>query len=127
MRNIVNKKVSLLHDDSIESGRVSSETARLRVPGGHVLLNTKDTLSRIKEELGIHTDVDLAETMGVGIRRIHNWKQRNTIPTEAIAAICGSEGLDLEYILTGNKAHANRSVSEDAISSPPAGEKPRVC
>lgn len=129
MSNIVNKKVSQLHDVCIETGNIPSETARLRIPGGHVLINTKDTLSRIKEELGIQTDVELAEAMGVGIRRIHNWKQRNTIPTEAIVAICGSEGLDLEYILTGNKVHMGRSQSEESWSAqaPPVCDQPRVC
>jgi hypothetical protein len=101
------------------------ETNRLRVPGGHVLINTKDTLGRIKEELGIQTDVELAEAMEVGIRRIHNWKQRNTIPTEAIVAICGSEGLDLEYILTGNRAHAAR-CNTDECGAAPVCDQPRV-
>lgn len=132
MSNLVNKKVSHLHDECIENGNTSSETAKLRMPGGNVLINTKDTLARIKEELGIQTDVELAESMGVGIRRIHNWKQRNTIPTEAIVAICGSEGLDLEYILTGNKANTGRFPSEGSGSDnlfaaqPPACEQPRV-
>src|SRR5450631_2787663 len=130
MSNIVNKKVSQLHDECIETSNFSSETSRLRMPGGNVLINTKDTLSRIKEELGIQTDVELAEAMGVGIRRIHNWKQRNTVPTEAIVAICGSEGQDLEYILTGNKAQMGRFTSGEngsAHLSTPVCEHPRVC
>jgi DNA-binding transcriptional regulator YiaG len=133
MSNIVNKKVSQLHDEFSENGNMLSETAKLIMPGGNVLINTKDTLSRIKEELGIQTDVELAETMGVGIRRIHNWKQRNTVPTEAIVAICGSEGLDLEYILTGNKAHMGRSPfgeigAAHSFKPPsPVFEQPRVC
>ena len=66
--------------------------------------------------------------MGVGIRRIHNWKQRNTIPTEGIVAICGSEGLDLEYILTGNKSQTGRMLSEECRSAHelPVCEQPRV-
>lgn len=129
MSNIVNKKVSHLHGEYIEIGNMTSETTKLRLPGGHVLINTKDTLSRIKEELGIQTDVELAEAMGVGIRRIHNWKQRNTIPTEAIVAICGSEGLDLEYILTGNRTHTTRLLPEDGKTADAASvcEQPRVC
>jgi hypothetical protein len=126
---IASSKVSPLHDECLDLGKVSSETARLRIPGGHVLINTKDTLSRIKEELGIQTDVELSEAMGVGIRRIHNWKQRNTIPTESIVAICGTEGLDLEYILTGNKAHSGRFQPEDSnsVDVSPACEQPRIC
>lgn len=129
MSNIVNAKVSQLHDGCIETGKVSPETSRLRMPGGHVLINTKDTLGRIKEELGIQTDVELADAMGVGIRRIHNWKQRNTIPTEAIVAICGSEGLDLEYILTGNRTHTGKCQFEECSSAPsgPLIDQPRVC
>lgn len=130
MSKNVNAKVSALHDNYIENGKSSSETSRLRTSGGgHILISTKDTLGRIKDELGLHTDVELADAMGVGIRRIHNWKQRNTIPTEAIVALCGAEGLDLEYILTGNKAAASRAV----VAAPPTieqyrspSEQPRV-
>lgn len=129
MSNIVNAKVSRLHDECIEIGKVSSETTKLRMSGGHVLINTRDTLGRIKEELGIQTDVELAEAMSVGIRRIHNWKQRNTIPTEAIVAICGAEGLDLEYILTGKRPHMGRSQAEESTpgDSPTVSDQPRIC
>ncbi|NVN91499.1 MAG: helix-turn-helix domain-containing protein [Desulfuromonadales bacterium] len=132
MSNIVNKKISHLHSDYIESGNSDRGTARLKVPGGHVVINTKDALGRIKEELGIQTDAELAEAMSVGIRRIHNWKQRNTVPTEAIVALCGSEGLDLEYILTGNKAGAARTQQvqgNDTSASALSGavdDQPRV-
>ena len=110
MGNIVNKNITHMHPEYIESGNISKNTARLKVPGGHMMINTKDVLGRIKEELGIHTDAELAEAMTVNIRRIHNWKQRNTVPTEAIVALCGCEGLDLEYILTGNKTGLARGL-----------------
>lgn len=132
MSNLVNKKISPLHPDYIETGNGDGGAARLKVPGGHVVINTKDALARIKEELGIQTDAELAEAMSVGIRRIHNWKQRNTVPTEAIVALCGSEGLDLEYILTGNKAGTARSryaQGDDTSASPrnsTPGDHPRV-
>lgn len=120
MSKNVNAKVSLLRGDYIENGKSASETSRLRTSGGgHIHISTKDTLGRIKDELGLHTDVELAEAMGVGIRRIHNWKQRNTIPTEAIVALCGAEGLDLEYILTGNRAPANRTDSSPSAAFEP--------
>jgi phage repressor protein C with HTH and peptisase S24 domain len=113
MSNNVNKKISHLHSEYIETGNVSKNTSSLKVQGGHVLINTKDALGRIKDELGIHTDAELAEALSVSIRRIHNWKQRNTVPTEAIVALCGSEGLDLEYILTGKKNNLVRSQQVD--------------
>jgi CI repressor-like protein/peptidase S24-like protein len=133
MGNIVNKNISHLHPEYIESGNMSVSTAKLKVPGGHVLINTKDALGRIKEELGIQTDAELAEAMSVNIRRIHNWKQRNTVPTEAIVALCGSEGLDLEYILIGKKSNLARSLQgqgkESGAPDPGAAsiDQPRVC
>jgi phage repressor protein C with HTH and peptisase S24 domain len=129
MSKNVNKKVTQIQVDYIKNGNSSRETAKLGVPGGHVMINTKDALTRLKEELGINTDIELAEIMSVGIRRIHNWKQRNTVPTEAIVAICGSEGLDLEYILTGNNTSSSRQRQEPQSQSPePAvADQPRVC
>ena len=129
MSKNVNKKVTHLCEEYIKNGNASRETSKLSVSGGHVMINTKDALSRLKEELGIHTDIELAETMSVGIRRIHNWKQRNTVPTEAIVAICGSEGLDLEYILTGNKASSGRQKQGSQMSEldPTNKDQPRVC
>lgn len=132
MSHIVNKKITLIHPDCAESGNISQNTSSLKVPGGHVLINTKEVLSRIKEELGIQTDAELAEAMSVSIRRIHNWKQRNTVPTEAIVALCGSDGLDLEYILTGAKSNSarNQQLTAKECSSEyrgTPGDQPRVC
>jgi len=104
-----NAKVIELHEGNTVSGdgrlsaRVVSESA------DDALLSTRDVLSRIKDELGLDTDLELAEVMGVGIRRIHNWKHRNTVPTEEIVGICGKEGLDLQYILTGQRIGLGRS------------------
>ncbi len=81
-----------------------------------VALSTRQVLARIKEQLGLDTDIELAEAMGVGIRRIHNWKHRNTVPTEEIVAICGKEGLDLQYILTGPGPNGQGGVSTQATT-----------
>lgn len=133
MGNMISKNITHMHPEYIESGNVSENTAKLKMPGGHLLIKTKDALGRIKDELGIQTDAELAEAMSVNIRRIHNWKQRNTVPTEAIVALCGSEGLDLEYILTGNRSNLNRVQSTQekefsgSESSAVPGDHPRVC
>lgn len=103
-----NGKVIELHEGgSIADGSASS--TRGAVSADDALLSTRDVLSRIKDELGLDTDLELAEVMGVGIRRIHNWKHRNTVPTEEIVGICGKEGLDLQYILTGQRIGLGRS------------------
>ena len=82
------------------------------------MLHTKDVLGRIKTELGLHTDGELADAMGLGLRRIHNWKHRNTLPTEEIVALCGRQGLDLQYILTGDKSAFGRLQDHGAHAPP---------
>ncbi|QOX78122.1 LexA family transcriptional regulator [Trichlorobacter lovleyi] len=104
-----NGKIIELHEGA---NVVNAATSSLQVASGaaeDTLLNTRDVLSRIKDELGLDTDLELADVMGVGIRRIHNWKHRNTVPTEEIVAVCGKEGLDLQYVLTGQKIGLGRS------------------
>lgn len=81
-----------------------------------IRLSTRTVLSRIKGELGLDTDQELADVMGISVRRIHNWKLRNTVPTEEIVAICGKEGLDLQYILTGQGARPNRADEQSETS-----------
>ncbi|MDY0383711.1 helix-turn-helix domain-containing protein [Trichlorobacter sp.] len=97
---MVNRKEKIVPLYKDENARLQ-EPANLSAPDDGAGVCTREVLSRIKQELGLDTDLELAEVMGVGVRRIHNWKHRNTIPTEEIVAICGKEGLDLQYILTG--------------------------
>ena len=107
-------------DDSAVAPEATS-AVRLRNSQGEktAMLQTKDVLGRIKSELGLNTDGDLAEAMGLGLRRIHNWKHRNTLPTEEIVGLCGREGLDLQYILTGERSSFGR-LQEPGAHAPPA-------
>lgn len=87
---------------------------------GRVAMSTssKDALHRIKEELDLQTDNDLADLFGVTLRRIQNWKHRKQTPTEQISAICSEHGLDLNYILTGDNSplrHLKESPQESTI------------
>jgi hypothetical protein len=90
------------------SNDIVNPLKKTRKPSQGQLINIKDILRRIKELLGIRTDIELAVVMAVDYRRIQNWKLRNTVPTDIIIALCSSKGLGLEYILTGNKAHMGR-------------------
>lgn len=94
-------KIIDLYADNGRTLPTGSSTAETPGNDDDIALSTRQVLARIKEQLGLDTDIELADAMGVGIRRIHNWKHRNTVPTEEIVAICGKEGLDLQYILTG--------------------------
>lgn len=104
-----NAKVIELRENNTVSGDGALSARAVSESADDALLSTRDVLSRIKDELGLDTDLELAEVMGVGIRRIHNWKHRNTVPTEEIVGICGKEGLDLQYVLTGQKIGLGRS------------------
>ena len=109
-----NAKVIELHEGGSVSGDTTSSIRGTSDSADDALLSTRDVLNRIKDELGLDTDLELADVMGVGIRRIHNWKHRNTVPTEEIVAICGKEGLDLQYVLTGQKIGLGRSDGQQA-------------
>jgi hypothetical protein len=94
-------KIIDLYADNGRTAPTDETITEARATDEETSLSTRQVLARIKEQLGLDTDIELADAMGVGIRRIHNWKHRNTVPTEEIVAICGKEGLDLQYILTG--------------------------
>lgn len=111
---VKNGKVIELHEAGSGAGGITS-SVRGGVSADDTLLSTRDVLSRIKDELGLDTDLELADVMGVGIRRIHNWKHRNTVPTEEIVGICGKEGLDLQYILTGQRIGLGRSDGQGEV------------
>lgn len=98
------------------SNRADIKTASAPDTEDDIRLSTRNVLSRIKGELGLDTDQELADVMGIGIRRIHNWKHRNTVPTEEIVAICGKEGLDLQYILTGQGIRPNRADEQNGTN-----------
>lgn len=67
-----------------------------------ITLDLKRILMRIKECLELNSDADLADKIGVSVRKISNWKHRKTIPIREIISICKLEKLNLEYILVGN-------------------------
>lgn len=102
-------KVVDLYENNSRTGNKTLPAQSPPETDDEITLSTRNVLSRIKTELALDTDQELADLMGISIRRIHNWKHRNTVPTEEIVAICGKEGLDLQYVLTGNGTTQERA------------------
>jgi len=60
--------------------------------------NLEDILNRLKNELNIKNDSDLAKILDLSGGVISNWKARNKIPYNEIFTICENENLDINYI-----------------------------
>lgn len=78
----------------------------------NAVINMDNVISRLKQDLGMQSDAELAKAIDVLPKMISVWKIRNTIPSEIIAKFCLEKKLDLQYILTGQKDH----VFADKIS-----------
>lgn len=53
----------------------------------------------IETELGIATDTDLAEFLGVSKATISSWRRRNSIPFEVIVYLALKGSIDITYVL----------------------------
>jgi hypothetical protein len=67
------------------------------------MIEFKDILERIKSELILKNDREVADIMGVKTQNVTNWKIRNTIPFLEIISLCLEKDINLIYILTGKK------------------------
>jgi DNA-directed RNA polymerase specialized sigma subunit len=60
--------------------------------------NLEDILNRLKKELEIKNDSELAKILDLSGGVISNWKARNKIPYSEIFSICENNNLDINYI-----------------------------
>lgn len=58
-------------------------------------------LDRLKERLALASDRELAVRLGVPTSTIATWRWRNSVAHAHIVAVCVSEGVDIDWILTG--------------------------
>lgn len=57
-------------------------------------------ISRLKLSLNLN-DTQFADRLGVSKQTISSWKSRNSIDFDKIFALCESEGLSIDWLLTG--------------------------
>lgn len=55
-------------------------------------------LNRLKQEIGIKTDKDLAEAMGVKYGTLTKWVVRNSIPKDPLIEFAVKQGIDLKQL-----------------------------
>lgn len=55
-------------------------------------------LNRLKQEVGIKTDKDLAAAMGVRYGTLTKWVARNSIPKDPLVAFVVKQGIDLKQL-----------------------------
>lgn len=71
-------------------------------------------LNRIKEHIGIKTDKELAEAMGVKYGTLTKWIARNSVPQEPTVSFVVKHGIDLTKLF----ADANKqSLDNHAVGS----------
>ena len=78
-----------------------------------VEISINSIVDRLKQKLGLRKDKDLADRMGLKRPAVlYNWITRGTVPYEELLRFAVSEGLDFNWVLTGQKAGASIGASE---------------
>lgn len=65
------------------------------------MINVDSILNRIKTFKKYKTDADLAKRLGVEPHTVSTWRKRETIPHEKLITFCDTEGISLDWLLTG--------------------------
>jgi len=60
-----------------------------------------DIIARLKHQLQLATDADLAVVLGVSRTTLSNWRVRNSVPLARLQRICRKAGIPIDYLLTG--------------------------
>jgi transcriptional regulator with XRE-family HTH domain len=69
--------------------------------------NFKNCLLRLKEQLGVEMDKDIASLLGLQTRAMTARKRRDSFPVKELEALAASRpdlGIDVRYVLTGQSA-----------------------
>lgn len=72
--------------------------------------NFLETSLRLKQQLGVSNDKDLAEQLGIGPTAWANRKKRGAFPETELRALASRRPelpLDVDYVLTGKRSQAN--------------------
>lgn len=77
-----------------------------------------DFLYRIKQELDLKQDKDVAQFLGLDIKAFSARKARNSIPEKHLLAALAKQpelNVDVDYILTGKKKNVDKSTNTTFI------------
>lgn len=71
------------------------------------LLNFSVIITRLERSLGLKTDAEFAEKLGISPNTIYGWKNRNHIDIQVLYKICKENNISLEWVLTGEEKPEN--------------------
>jgi len=83
------------------------------------LRSAKNILERAKAYLGIKSDKELVEMLGIAQSTLSSWKKRESIDLDSIIALC--EGADLNWLILG-KGGDQISKLTDSVGAVEIGE-----
>ena len=64
-------------------------------------MEVKDVYRRIKDKLGVDRDDQIAKELGITKQSLSGFKQRGSLPFEALFDYCEKHGIDANFILFG--------------------------
>lgn len=83
-----------------------------------VNLDVNSILERLKFELILKTNSDLARVMNIPISTVNSWKHRNSIDIKTVINFCNEKSLDPNWILFGYDRFQYYDIEEVDNSSP---------
>ncbi|EIJ68155.1 helix-turn-helix domain-containing protein [Pasteurella bettyae] len=88
----------------------------------------QEKLFRLKNELKIKDDKDIAEMLGFGVKAFSARKSRNSFPEKelfALKAKCPELNLDMDYILLGHRRETYEAIEQEMLKDMPKTDEPR--
>ena len=82
-----------------------------------------EKLLRLKNELKIQDDKDIAEILGLGVKAFSARKSRNSFPEKELFALKAKRpelNLDIDYILMGTRREVFEAMEAEALADMPA-------
>ena len=64
-------------------------------------MNTEEIYDRFQKTIGIKRDDQVAKALGITKQSLSGFKQRGSLPFEALLDYCEKQGIDLNHIIYG--------------------------
>lgn len=88
----------------------------------------KEKLLRLKNELNVATDKEIAEILGMKPTAFNGRKTRESFPEKelfALKAKCPELNLDMDYILLGHRRETYEAIAQEMLKDMPKTDEPR--
>lgn len=76
----------------------------------------KSIFDRLKREFGLKNDAALARFMNIQPRKLSVWKLRNFVPYELLTTVCSVNGLNLDWVISGEGPPRRSSGAEPPVA-----------